>query len=250
MINEKTASRALSLLSNIEKYEKLEKLFDTNDVNDDDNVEKWSDEEFYCEKYFIETTTRDSSGRFVVRMPFKNGIKPVFGRCNRSRSYETCNKNSRMSIFYSAPCSVQTKHYNKITSCVQCFTEFGQWNFAERKMLTMGKIEQPSIFELALRWRKYKIAVVADIEKMYKQIILAEDQRNLLMMLWRNSSNEPIKEYQPTTVTFGVASAPYLAIRVLKKMILKFSFHWQRKRFGKISTSKIIRVELLQKKMH
>lgn len=41
--------------------------------------------------------------------------------------------------------------------------------------LAMGRMEQPSIFELSVQWRKYKIAVVADIEKMYKQIMLAED---------------------------------------------------------------------------
>lgn len=37
-------------------------------------------------------------------------------------------------------------------------------------------------------------------------------------MLWRDSPEGTIKEYQLTTVTFGVANAPYLAIRFLKAL--------------------------------
>lgn len=68
--------------------------------------------------------------------------------------------------------------------------------------------------ELLVRWRKYNVAVVGDIEKMYKQIRVAEDQQHLLMVLWRNETNKKIELYALTTVTFGVANAPCTAIRV------------------------------------
>jgi len=40
---------------------------------------------------------------------------------------------------------------------------------------------------------------------------------DLQRILWRYSSEEPIQEYQLNTVTYGTASAPYLATRCLKK---------------------------------
>lgn len=42
------------------------------------------------------------------------------------------------------------------------------------EQLAIGKMVQPTIFELALRLRTYEIAVIADIEKMFKQIKLDE----------------------------------------------------------------------------
>lgn len=39
-------------------------------------------------------------------------------------------------------------------------------------------------------------------------------------MLWRNSSNERIKTYKLTTVTFGVAPSPFLAIRTLREIAI------------------------------
>ena len=38
------------------------------------------------------------------------------------------------------------------------------------EQLAIGKIEQPDMLTTVLRWRKYKIGILADLEKMYKQI--------------------------------------------------------------------------------
>lgn len=53
---------------------------------------------------------------------------------------------------------------------------------------------------------------------MYKQILVEESQRNLQRFVFRFNSNEPLKDYRLTTVTFGTANAPYIAIRVLKEL--------------------------------
>lgn len=60
-----------------------------------------------------------------------------------------------------------------------------------------------------------RIAVVADIEKMSKRKMLAKINDTYQC---RDSPNGIIKEYQSTTVTFGVVNALYLAIRFLKAL--------------------------------
>lgn len=89
------------------------------------------------------------------------------------------------------------------------------------KQLAMGKIEQPTIFSLLLRWRKFKIAIVADIQQIYKQIKMHDDHQKYQMVLWRNGNGERIKSYALTTVTFGVANSPCIAIRTLKELALQ-----------------------------
>jgi len=61
------------------------------------------------------------------------------------------------------------------------------------------------------------VCFTADITKMYRQITVHPQDRDLQRILWRYSTEEPIQEYQINTVTYGTASAPYLATRCLKK---------------------------------
>jgi hypothetical protein len=50
----------------------------------------------------------------------------------------------------------------------------------------------------------------------------AED-RSLQKILWRKSSEEPIKEYELTTVSYGTAPAAFLATRCLQQLALEES---------------------------
>jgi hypothetical protein len=54
---------------------------------------------------------------------------------------------------------------------------------------------------------------------MYRQILVHPRDRDLKRILWRYSPDTPIQEYQLTAVTFGTASAPFLATRCLKKLV-------------------------------
>ena len=53
---------------------------------------------------------------------------------------------------------------------------------------------------------------------MYRQIKLHNDHRSYHKILWRESEKEPVKVYTLNTVTFGTASAPFLAVRTLHKL--------------------------------
>jgi len=74
---------------------------------------------------------------------------------------------------------------------------------------------QKDISDIILKWRRWQYVTSADIEKMYRQIYIAESDQEFLHVLWRDSPKNKDKDYKLTTVTYGTASAPYLAKRVL-----------------------------------
>lgn len=45
---------------------------------------------------------------------------------------------------------------------------------------------------------------------MYRQIILHPADCDYQRILWRESTEEPVKEFQLNTVTYGESSSPYL----------------------------------------
>lgn len=75
-----------------------------------------------------------------------------------------------------------------------------------------GPTIQPELVNIFTRWRTYKIALSADIEKMYRMIKICPEHRKFQKILWRFSEHEQIKTYELNTVTFGTKPAPYLAI--------------------------------------
>lgn len=86
------------------------------------------------------------------------------------------------------------------------------------EQLAISKMRQRDIFSLLTRFRMFKYVFTADIEKMYKQILLSDEQLDLHRFLYRFSPDEPIREFRLKTVTFGTANAPYIAVRILEEL--------------------------------
>ncbi|GFU85414.1 integrase catalytic domain-containing protein [Trichonephila clavipes] len=55
---------------------------------------------------------------------------------------------------------------------------------------------------------------------MYHQILVADEDQKYQQILWRNNSNENIRTYKLKTVTYGLASASFLATRCIKQIAL------------------------------
>ncbi|XP_044751645.1 uncharacterized protein LOC123311643 [Coccinella septempunctata] len=53
---------------------------------------------------------------------------------------------------------------------------------------------------------------------MYRQVKLHEDDQRFHTIFWRSNRNDPIQEYQLTTVTYGTAPAAYLAIKTMHQL--------------------------------
>ncbi|XP_003367447.1 Pao retrotransposon peptidase superfamily, partial [Trichinella spiralis] len=83
--------------------------------------------------------------------------------------------------------------------------------------LETGPNLQADLVSILLRFRQYRIAVQADIEKMYLQVGLRAEDRDACRFLWRDCrSDAPPRRYRLTRVCFGLACSPYLAIKVIK----------------------------------
>ncbi|XP_065092852.1 uncharacterized protein LOC135713638 [Ochlerotatus camptorhynchus] len=62
------------------------------------------------------------------------------------------------------------------------------------------------------------VGVVADVEKMYRQIGVVRIDRSLIRILFRKKPTDPISTFELQTVTYGTSSAPFLATRTLVQL--------------------------------
>ena len=70
-----------------------------------------------------------------------------------------------------------------------------------------------NILDILLRFRTYKIALTADIEKAFLMVSIREADRDALRFLWVGDvqkSSPVIQELRFTRVVFGVSASPFL----------------------------------------
>lgn len=90
------------------------------------------------------------------------------------------------------------------------------------EVLSAGPNLNPNLSDILIRFRMHNVAIMADIEKAFLQVGLAEMDRDALRFLWyesvprRGEVLPPIKEYRMTRVPFGVTSSPFLLAATLK----------------------------------
>lgn len=53
---------------------------------------------------------------------------------------------------------------------------------------------------------------------MYHQILVDSKDRDLQRILWRHNTADEVSEYHLKTVTYSLACAPFLAIRILRQL--------------------------------
>jgi hypothetical protein len=82
----------------------------------------------------------------------------------------------------------------------------------------VGATIHQELFEILLRLRKYQYAITSDIGKMYRQVLIHEDHQKLQQILWRNDLSQEISVFSLKTITYGTASAPFLATRALQQL--------------------------------
>ncbi|XP_070134061.1 uncharacterized protein [Drosophila bipectinata] len=84
-------------------------------------------------------------------------------------------------------------------------------------ILCIGPPLQNDLGGVIMKWRLHRYVFAADIQRMYRCIDMHQEDAQFQRILWRNDQNE-IAEYSLNTVTFGTASAPYTAIRVIRQL--------------------------------
>lgn len=79
----------------------------------------------------------------------------------------------------------------------------------------VGPVVQDPLFNILIRFRQHKYVLTGDIEKMFRSVLLRESDRNLQLILWRDSEDKPLRTLRLNTVTYGFASASFLTTRSL-----------------------------------
>ena len=81
----------------------------------------------------------------------------------------------------------------------------------------------PPLIDVLLRFRSHRVALIADISKMYRAIELVPADRDLHRFMWRKSPNVTLHDYRITRVTFGVSASPFAANMAVKQNALDFA---------------------------
>ncbi|XP_003370011.1 Pao retrotransposon peptidase superfamily [Trichinella spiralis] len=82
--------------------------------------------------------------------------------------------------------------------------------------LEPGPPLQNQILDILIRFRRFKIGVKADISKMFLQIRLDPEDKDVSRFLWRNMKDGKKPQiFRFNRVTFGLNCAPFLAMAVL-----------------------------------
>ena len=82
-----------------------------------------------------------------------------------------------------------------------------------KECLHKGPKFDQKILDILLRFRTYRIAVTADIEKAFLMVSIAEEDRDVLRFLWVTdvtSDSPQIRILRFSRVVFGVSSSPFL----------------------------------------
>ncbi|XP_059223245.1 uncharacterized protein LOC131997020 [Stomoxys calcitrans] len=219
----------------IERFWEIEEIEDEETIMEDD----------YCLKLYEETTRVDQSGRFVVRLPFAED--KVLGESHKRAMARFLNMEKRLEectelreeyvrtidelISMGHMVKVETKKLAKyymphqavvretsLTTKVRVVFDASSKTSNGKSLndiLHTGPKLQKDIFDIITKWRSWRFVISADVEKMFRQIKVEEEDQEYQYVLWRNSRSEPVQQYKLTTVTYGTASAPFLAIRTL-----------------------------------
>ena len=80
----------------------------------------------------------------------------------------------------------------------------------------MGPTVQQDLISILMRFHFFIYVIITDIIKMYRQILVHPFQTRLQRTLWRDDFSANVDTYEFTTVTYGIASASFLATRCFK----------------------------------
>ena len=210
-----------------------------------------SQEDRLCEEHFQKSYARDCSGRFVLQLPFKTPTHNFSNSYNKAKNaflwlekrlfadrvlfdaYSqfmseyislghmslSSDQNLNSTDSYYIPHHGVFQGEKKLRVVFNASARVGTAN-SLNETLYVGPSLQTNVCVILARWRIFKFAYTADIEKMYRQILIHPTDRKFQKILWRFNSNDPLLIYELNTVTYGISSSAFQAIRSLNQLAL------------------------------
>jgi hypothetical protein len=237
----------------LDLHEQVEKFFSIESVNA--VADKLSPEERECETHFCNTIKRDAQGRFIARLPFRSNPPDLgdshAGAVKRFRSLESkLNRHPELKEQYSnfmteyrqlnhmellkdptinfenscyLPHHAVLKQSSSTTKLRAVFDAsfITTNNKCLNDNLLGGPVIQDDLFSILIRFRTHRYVITADIEKMYRQILIDSVDTDYQRILWRDHPNEELKTYRLTTLTYGTKPASFIATRCLVELAVQ-----------------------------
>ncbi|XP_057324205.1 uncharacterized protein LOC130666897 [Microplitis mediator] len=250
--SQQSPSRSHHIISNDQLHESIVKFWQLEEVPSHLN-ESLTVEEAECESHFQSTHSRDHTGRYTVRLPFKSSSQQfghsmhIASKC-LNRLIKNISQKTEFNHFYrdflteyeamghmqKVPDSYQSSHITyylphhgvlreESTTTKLRVVFNGSSNTTSgislNDTLHTGPKLQSDIFDVLLYVRGHLFVFTTDITKMFRQINVHPDDWDYQRILWVDDDNQP-QSYHLTTVTYGTRPAPYLAGHVLKQLII------------------------------
>ncbi|XP_055542986.1 uncharacterized protein LOC129728564 [Wyeomyia smithii] len=204
-------------------------------------------------KHFDSTFTRTKDGRFIVRLPLDDSehklgesltaaVKRLRAMERRFQNYEGFKEryatfmqeyvdlghmqlipDSEVAVDCTKSCYLPHHGVVKEDSLTtklrvvfdgSCVTSSGA---SLNDLLLNAPNINADLFDVLLRFRSFPVVFTADIEKMYRQVLVHPDDTNYQRIVWRDSSDKPIQHFRLLTVTYGLKNSGFLAMAALKK---------------------------------
>lgn len=228
-----------------------EQVFDVESTPSDDD----------CETHFAETHARNMEGRYVVKLPFRDNVNDLGeSRMQAEKRFmmlerrliknpeikqmydafideylalghgveiDSSDKNDSEFVYYLPHhCVVKPDSSSTKLRVVFDASAKSESGLSLNDVMKVGPTVQSSLFDIILRFRTFKYTFSADVPKMYRQILVHEQDRKFQRILFRKCEYEPLREIELKTVTYGTAAAPFLATRSLNQLADDESEHF------------------------
>lgn len=209
--------------------------------------------EMDCEEHFVRTHSRSPGGRYTVRLPLVSplpdlsgtrraaarALRALEGRFERDAPFHAqyvdfmhqymdlghmtrvppAESSAGIQVCY-LPHHGVMRETSSTTKLRVVFNGSTAVSTGEtlNQFLQVGPNLLPALADVLLRWRRHRFVIATDIEKMFRQIDIHPGDRNLQRIMLSDGRKGGILEYQLNTVTYGLACAPFLAIRTLRQL--------------------------------
>ncbi|XP_015118495.1 uncharacterized protein LOC107042118 [Diachasma alloeum] len=209
-----------------------------------------SPDELECEKHFRSTHSRDSTGRYIVRLPLKTStaalgeskfkasrqLRSTVSKLTNNQAYaqlykEFINEYETLGHMQRAPETAEPvpvyylTHHGVLradaitTRLIVVFNGSSPTSSGTslNDILHPGGKLQTNAMDVLTWMRKHRLVFGTDIVKMFRQIRVHQDDWDLQRILWVDDNKQQIF-YQLTTVTYGLNCSPWLSLKVLQQL--------------------------------
>ena len=201
---------------------------------------------------------RDKEGRFIVPLPRKDGVTPLGeSRVQAIRRFKSTERSLRAKGNHHDFVEVMHEYFNlghaeqvplnkvdspasevyylpmhavhkddSTTSKLRIVFDASASTTSGTSLndhLLVGPTVHPSLIDVLLKFRRYKVALTTDVSRMYRAVRLPDYQKDLHRFVWREGPKEQFRYYRMTRLTFGVSASSFAANMALRQNAMDHS---------------------------